>query len=85
MFWDMCAQIYSPHLDTPSPRWVYVAHGILLFLYQVGFQFLSQIGKRLRTSAAFALSASISVYLRSYLVEVNDSSTVSYVCCCEVL
>ncbi|KAG6654040.1 hypothetical protein CIPAW_05G118500 [Carya illinoinensis] len=26
--------IYSPRLDTPPPRWVYVAHGLLLFLYQ---------------------------------------------------
>ena len=28
-------QIYSPHLDTAPPRWVHLAHGILLFLYQV--------------------------------------------------
>jgi len=26
--------IYTPHLDSPGPRWVYFAHGILLFLYQ---------------------------------------------------
>ncbi|KAJ3695575.1 hypothetical protein LUZ60_000952 [Juncus effusus] len=26
--------IYSPHLDTAPPRWVHLAHGILLFLYQ---------------------------------------------------
>ncbi|XP_071926421.1 choline/ethanolaminephosphotransferase 1-like isoform X1 [Coffea arabica] len=26
--------IYSPQLDTPPPRWVHFAHGILLFLYQ---------------------------------------------------
>ncbi|CAA0825585.1 Choline/ethanolaminephosphotransferase 1 [Striga hermonthica] len=26
--------IYSPHLDSPPPRWVHVAHGLLLFLYQ---------------------------------------------------
>ncbi|KAG6764105.1 hypothetical protein POTOM_031563 [Populus tomentosa] len=26
--------IYSPHLDTPPPRWVHFAHGLLLFLYQ---------------------------------------------------
>ncbi|KAK6931421.1 CDP-alcohol phosphatidyltransferase [Dillenia turbinata] len=26
--------IYSPGLDTPPPRWVHVAHGLLLFLYQ---------------------------------------------------
>ncbi|XP_041010414.1 choline/ethanolaminephosphotransferase 1-like isoform X2 [Juglans microcarpa x Juglans regia] len=26
--------IYSPRLDTPPPRWVHVAHGLLLFLYQ---------------------------------------------------
>ncbi|KAL8106008.1 choline/ethanolaminephosphotransferase 1-like isoform X3 [Apium graveolens] len=26
--------IYSPHLDSPPPRWVHLAHGILLFLYQ---------------------------------------------------
>ncbi|KQJ92953.1 hypothetical protein BRADI_3g01810v3 [Brachypodium distachyon] len=25
---------YSPHLDTAPPRWVHLAHGILLFLYQ---------------------------------------------------
>ncbi|KAG6757835.1 hypothetical protein POTOM_038161 [Populus tomentosa] len=26
--------IYSPRLDTPPPRWVHFAHGLLLFLYQ---------------------------------------------------
>jgi ethanolaminephosphotransferase len=26
--------VYSPHLDTPPPRWVNFAHGLLLFLYQ---------------------------------------------------
>ncbi|KAG5062950.1 hypothetical protein JHK85_004133 [Glycine max] len=26
--------IYSPQLDTPPPRWVHFAHGLLLFLYQ---------------------------------------------------
>lgn len=26
--------IYSPQLDTAPPRWVHLAHGILLFLYQ---------------------------------------------------
>ncbi|KAI5678753.1 hypothetical protein M9H77_09703 [Catharanthus roseus] len=26
--------IYSPQLDSPPPRWVHFAHGILLFLYQ---------------------------------------------------
>ncbi|KAL6605994.1 hypothetical protein ACP70R_041647 [Stipagrostis hirtigluma subsp. patula] len=26
--------IYSPHLDTAPPRWVHLAHGLLLFLYQ---------------------------------------------------
>lgn len=26
--------IYSPQLDTAPPRWVHVAHGLLLFLYQ---------------------------------------------------
>ncbi|XP_058081744.1 choline/ethanolaminephosphotransferase 1-like isoform X1 [Magnolia sinica] len=26
--------IYSPRLDTAPPRWVHVAHGLLLFLYQ---------------------------------------------------
>uniref|UniRef100_A0A2P2LVJ4 Diacylglycerol Cholinephosphotransferase n=1 Tax=Rhizophora mucronata TaxID=61149 RepID=A0A2P2LVJ4_RHIMU len=26
--------IYSPCLDTPPPRWVHFAHGLLLFLYQ---------------------------------------------------
>ncbi|KAL3824028.1 hypothetical protein ACJIZ3_020057 [Penstemon smallii] len=26
--------IYSPQLDSPPPRWVHLAHGILLFLYQ---------------------------------------------------
>ncbi|KAM0866480.1 hypothetical protein ACQ4PT_042606 [Festuca glaucescens] len=26
--------LYSPHLDTAPPRWVHLAHGILLFLYQ---------------------------------------------------
>uniref|UniRef100_A0A0D3EZW8 Aminoalcoholphosphotransferase n=1 Tax=Oryza barthii TaxID=65489 RepID=A0A0D3EZW8_9ORYZ len=25
---------YSPHLDTAPPRWVHLAHGMLLFLYQ---------------------------------------------------
>jgi ethanolaminephosphotransferase len=28
-------QLYSPHLDTAPPRWVHLAHGLLLFLYQV--------------------------------------------------
>ncbi|XP_057543113.1 choline/ethanolaminephosphotransferase 1 [Amaranthus tricolor] len=26
--------IYSPHLDSPPPRWVHFMHGLLLFLYQ---------------------------------------------------
>ncbi|KAG2655547.1 hypothetical protein PVAP13_1KG016100 [Panicum virgatum] len=26
--------LYSPHLDTAPPRWVHLAHGLLLFLYQ---------------------------------------------------
>ncbi|KAI9085721.1 hypothetical protein K1719_032327 [Acacia pycnantha] len=26
--------IYSPHLDSPPPKWVHLAHGLLLFLYQ---------------------------------------------------
>ncbi|MQL94332.1 hypothetical protein Taro_026997, partial [Colocasia esculenta] len=26
--------IYSPRLDTAPPRWVHLAHGLLLFLYQ---------------------------------------------------
>ncbi|XP_039054684.1 choline/ethanolaminephosphotransferase 1-like [Hibiscus syriacus] len=26
--------VYSPRLDTPPPRWVHLAHGLLLFLYQ---------------------------------------------------
>ncbi|XP_073139722.1 choline/ethanolaminephosphotransferase 1 isoform X2 [Henckelia pumila] len=26
--------LYSPHLDSPPPRWVHFAHGLLLFLYQ---------------------------------------------------
>ncbi|XP_022734981.1 choline/ethanolaminephosphotransferase 1-like isoform X1 [Durio zibethinus] len=30
----MLAYIYSPHLDSPPPRWVHFAHGLLLFLYQ---------------------------------------------------
>ncbi|KAG4165822.1 hypothetical protein ERO13_A13G092200v2 [Gossypium hirsutum] len=27
-------QVYSPRLDSPPPRWVHLAHGLLLFLYQ---------------------------------------------------
>ncbi|PPR86320.1 hypothetical protein GOBAR_AA34371 [Gossypium barbadense] len=26
--------VYSPRLDSPPPRWVHLAHGLLLFLYQ---------------------------------------------------
>ncbi|GJM90034.1 hypothetical protein PR202_ga06273 [Eleusine coracana subsp. coracana] len=26
--------VYSPHLDTAPPRWVHLAHGLLLFIYQ---------------------------------------------------
>ncbi|KAL8161405.1 hypothetical protein V2J09_012894 [Rumex salicifolius] len=26
--------VYSPHLDSPPPRWVHLMHGLLLFLYQ---------------------------------------------------
>ncbi|KAK1308811.1 hypothetical protein QJS10_CPA09g01668 [Acorus calamus] len=26
--------VYSPHLDTAPPRWVHLAHALLLFLYQ---------------------------------------------------
>lgn len=26
--------LYSPQLTTPSPRWIYLLHGIFLFLYQ---------------------------------------------------
>uniref|UniRef100_A0A453R1Y6 Uncharacterized protein n=1 Tax=Aegilops tauschii subsp. strangulata TaxID=200361 RepID=A0A453R1Y6_AEGTS len=32
---SLLSYIYSPHLDTAPPRWVHLAHGILLFLYQV--------------------------------------------------
>ncbi|URD92204.1 CDP-alcohol phosphatidyltransferase [Musa troglodytarum] len=30
----LICKIYSPHLDTAPPRWVHLAHGLLLFLYQ---------------------------------------------------
>lgn len=30
----LLSYIYSPHLDTAPPRWVHLAHGVLLFLYQ---------------------------------------------------
>ncbi|XWS34265.1 hypothetical protein CRYUN_Cryun21dG0025600 [Craigia yunnanensis] len=30
----LLAYIYSPQLDSPPPRWVHFAHGLLLFLYQ---------------------------------------------------
>ncbi|KAH7833412.1 hypothetical protein Vadar_006127 [Vaccinium darrowii] len=30
----LLSYIYSPQLDTPPPRWVNFAHGLLLFLYQ---------------------------------------------------
>ncbi|CAM6036351.1 unnamed protein product [Sphagnum compactum] len=30
----LLSYIYSPHLDSPAPSWVYLCHGILLFLYQ---------------------------------------------------
>ncbi|XP_062077040.1 choline/ethanolaminephosphotransferase 1-like [Humulus lupulus] len=30
----MLGVIYSPQLDSPPPRWVHFAHGLLLFLYQ---------------------------------------------------
>lgn len=36
---NLWLQIYSPQLETPPPRWVHFAHGMLLFLYQVGFHF----------------------------------------------
>ncbi|XP_024527721.1 choline/ethanolaminephosphotransferase 1 isoform X1 [Selaginella moellendorffii] len=26
--------VYSPHMDSPSPKWVHFLHGLLLFLYQ---------------------------------------------------
>lgn len=26
--------VFSPHLDSPSPKWVHFLHGLLLFLYQ---------------------------------------------------
>uniref|UniRef100_N1R2U2 Putative CDP-alcohol phosphatidyltransferase class-I family protein 3 n=1 Tax=Aegilops tauschii TaxID=37682 RepID=N1R2U2_AEGTA len=32
--WFPPNMLYSPHLDTAPPRWVHLAHGILLFLYQ---------------------------------------------------
>ena len=28
-------QVYCPDLLTPSPRWLYLVHGLFLFLYQV--------------------------------------------------
>jgi ethanolaminephosphotransferase len=30
----LLSYIYSPRLDSPAPAWVYMCHGILLFLYQ---------------------------------------------------
>ncbi|XP_073302655.1 choline/ethanolaminephosphotransferase 1 isoform X2 [Primulina huaijiensis] len=30
----MLGYLYSPQLDSPPPRWVHFAHGLLLFLYQ---------------------------------------------------
>lgn len=30
----LLSYVYSPHLDSPPPRWVHFAHGLLLFLYQ---------------------------------------------------
>ncbi|XP_013614841.1 PREDICTED: choline/ethanolaminephosphotransferase 1-like [Brassica oleracea var. oleracea] len=31
---SLLGYIYSPQLDSPTPRWVHFAHGSLLFLYQ---------------------------------------------------
>ncbi|XP_048613997.1 choline/ethanolaminephosphotransferase 1 isoform X2 [Brassica napus] len=31
---SLLGYIYSPQLDSPPPRWVHFAHGLLLFLYQ---------------------------------------------------
>eukprot|EP00245_Coleochaete_scutata_P018530 TRINITY_DN9703_c0_g1_i1.p1 TRINITY_DN9703_c0_g1~~TRINITY_DN9703_c0_g1_i1.p1 ORF type:complete len:393 (-),score=31.94 TRINITY_DN9703_c0_g1_i1:889-2067(-) len=41
----MLSYIYCPDLSTAAPRWVYAAHGILLFLYQT---FDSVDGKQAR-------------------------------------
>lgn len=30
----LLSYVYSPQLDSPPPRWVHFAHGLLLFLYQ---------------------------------------------------
>ncbi|KAK8547107.1 hypothetical protein V6N13_099849 [Hibiscus sabdariffa] len=32
--WMPPNMVYSPRLDTPPPRWIHLAHGLLLFLYQ---------------------------------------------------
>jgi len=50
-FYLFIFQIYSPQLDSAPPRWVHFAHGLLLFLYQVGL------------NTCTAVLANFSVYL----------------------
>jgi len=57
-FYLFIFQIYSPHLNSAPPRWVHFAHGLLLFLYQVG----------LNTCIAVLANFSISLTLTSIFI-----------------
>ncbi|KAG6467026.1 hypothetical protein ZIOFF_075211 [Zingiber officinale] len=48
--------IYSPRLDTAPPRWVHLAHGLLLFLYQIKARILSGISWTVLPLLLFLLS-----------------------------
>ncbi|KAK4763738.1 hypothetical protein SAY87_013176 [Trapa incisa] len=63
--------IYSPHLDSPPPRWVHLAHGLLLFLYQT---FDAVDGKQARRTSS-----------SSPLGELFDHGCDALACTCEAL
>jgi hypothetical protein len=62
-FSTLISQIYSPRLDTAPPRWVHLAHGVLLFLYQVWQIIKFSLGLQMDN---YTLFQSVQIFLFGY-------------------
>ncbi|KAI9092037.1 hypothetical protein K1719_027972 [Acacia pycnantha] len=75
--------IYSPQLDSPPPRWVHFAHGLLLFLYQT---FDAVDGKQARrTNSSSPLGSCLTMDAMRLLVHLNHWLLGALLCVEEVL
>ena len=68
-------QIYSPCLDSPPPRWVNFAHGLLLFLCQVCINFtlaeVSYASVLLCACSLYACLLSLTTWIASWTKSVG--------------